>query len=93
MKKSMKRIVMSGALVAGLVAPSLAIAAEVPQVPTNASNTTVNSGLTTEPMKVVKVKATKKSPAKKSVKKKVVKKKAAAKKTNKKRIRRSLVRK
>jgi hypothetical protein len=89
MKKSMKRIAISGALVAGLVAPSLAIAAEVPQVPTN---TTVNTGVSTEPMKVVKVKATKKSPAKKAVKKKATKK-AAAKKTTKKRVRRSLVRK
>jgi hypothetical protein len=89
MKKSMKRIAISGALVAGLVAPSLAIAAEIPQVPTN---TTVNTGVSTEPMKVVKVKATKKSPAKKAVKKKATKK-AAAKKTTKKRVRRSLVRK
>jgi esterase/lipase len=89
MKKSMKRIAISGALLAGLVAPSLAIAAEVPQVPTTGANTTVNTGVSTEPMKVVKVKATKKSPAKKSVKKKATKK-AAPKKSVKKRVRRSI---
>jgi len=95
MKKSMKHIAICSALMAGLVAPSVAIAAEVPQVP---SNSAVNTGVSTEPMKVVKVKgakksATKKSTAKKSVKKKVRAKKAAAKKITKKRVRRSLVRK
>ena len=78
------------ALMAGLVAPSVAIAAEVPQVP---SNSAVNTGVSTEPMKVVKVKGAKKSATKKSVKTKVRAKKAAAKKITKKRVRRSLVRK
>ena len=90
MKKSMKHIAVCSALMAGLVAPSVAIAAEVPQVP---SNSTVNTGVSTEPMKVVKVKGAKKSATKKVVKKKVTKKKAAAKKITKKRVRRSLVRK
>jgi uncharacterized protein YraI len=53
MKKSMKHLAICSALMAGLVAPSVAIAAEVPQVP---SNSTVNTGVSTEPMKVVKVK-------------------------------------
>jgi hypothetical protein len=86
MKMSMKRIAISGALIAGLFAPSLAIAAEVP------TNSSVNNGVTTEPMKVVKVKATKKTAAKKVVKKKATKK-AEVKKTTKKRVRRSVVRK
>ena len=90
MKKSMKHIAICSALMAGLVAPSVAIAAEVPQVPTNSA---VNTGVSTEPMKVVKVKGAKKSATKKSVKKKVRAKKAAAKKITKKRVRRSLVRK
>ena len=90
MKKSVKRIGISASLVAGLLAPSFAIAAEVPAVP-NVVNTQTNSGVSTEPMKVVKVKATKRTPAKKSVKKKVTKK--AAKKNTKKRVRRSLARK
>ena len=90
MKKSMKHIAVCSALMAGLVAPSVAIAAEVPQVP---SNSAVNTGVSTEPMKVVKVKGAKKSATKKSVKKKVRAKKAAAKKITKKRVRRSLVRK
>ena len=90
MKKSMKHIAISGALMAGLLAPSFAIAAEVPQVPNNSA---VNTGVSTEPMKVVKVKGAKKSATKKAVKKKAVKKKAAAKKITKKRVRRSLVRK
>ena len=90
MKKSMKHIAICSALMAGLVAPSVAIAAEVPQVP---SNSAVNTGVSTEPMKVVKVKGAKKSATKKVVKKKVKKKKAAAKKITKKRVRRSLVRK
>jgi len=90
MKKSMKHIAICSALMAGLVAPSVAIAAEVPQVP---SNSAVNTGVSTEPMKVVKVKGAKKSATKKSVKKKVRAKKAAAKKITKKRVRRSLVRK
>ena len=90
MKKSMKHIAICGALMAGLVAPSIAIAAEVPQVP---SNSAANTGVSTEPMKVVKVKGAKKSATKKVVKKKVTKKKAAAKKITKKRVRRSLVRK
>ena len=81
----MKHIAICGALLAGLVAPSVAIAAEVPQVPTNS---VANTGVTTEPMKVVKAKGTKKSATKK-----VVKKKAAAKKIAKKRVRRSLARK
>ena len=90
MKKSMKHIAICSALMAGLVAPSVAIAAEVPQVP---SNSAVNTGVSTEPMKVVKVKGAKKTATKKVVKKKVTKKKAAAKKITKKRVRRSLVRK
>ncbi len=90
MKKSMKHIAICSALMAGLVAPSVAIAAEVPQVP---SNSAVNTGVSTEPMKVVKVKGAKKSATKKSVKTKVRAKKAAAKKITKKRVRRSLVRK
>ena len=90
MKKSMKHLAICSALMAGLVAPSVAIAAEVPQVP---SNSAVNTGVSTEPMKVVKVKGAKKSATKKVVKKKVTKKKAAAKKITKKRVRRSLVRK
>ena len=90
MKKSMKHIAICSALMAGLVAPSVAIAAEVPQVP---SNSAVNTGVSTEPMKVVKVKGAKKSATNKSVKKKVRAKKAAAKKITKKRVRRSLVRK
>ena len=90
MKKSMKHIAVCSALMAGLVAPSVAIAAEVPQVP---SNSAVNTGVSTEPMKVVKVKGAKKSATKKSVKTKVRAKKAAAKKITKKRVRRSLVRK
>ena len=90
MKKSMKHIAICGTLMAGLVAPSIAVAAEVPQVQ---SNSALNSGVSTEPMKVVKVKGAKKSATKKVVKKKVTKKKAAAKKITKKRVRRSLVRK
>ena len=90
MKKSMKHIAICSALMAGLVAPSVAIAAEVPQVP---SNSAVNTGVSTEPMKVVKVKGAKKSATKKSVKTKVRAKKAAAKKITKKRVRRSFVRK
>ena len=90
MKKSMKHIAICSTLMAGLVAPSVAIAAEVPQVP---SNSAANTGVSTEPMKVVKVKGAKKSATKKVVKKKVTKKKAAAKKITKKRVRRSLVRK
>lgn len=94
MKKSMKHIAICGALMAGLVAPSVAIAAEVPQVP---SNSAANTGVSTEPMKVVKVKGAKKSATKsatkKAVKKKASTKKAAAKKITKKRVRRSLVRK
>ena len=90
MKKSMKHIAICSALMAGLVAPSVAIAAEIPQVP---SNSAVNTGVSTEPMKVVKVKGAKKSATNKSVKKKVRAKKAAAKKITKKRVRRSLVRK
>ena len=86
----MKHIAICSALMAGLVAPSVAIAAEVPQVP---SNSAVNTGVSTEPMKVVKVKGAKKSATNKSVKKKVRAKKAAAKKITKKRVRRSLVRK
>ena len=95
MKKSIKKIAISGAVVAGLIAPSVAIAAEVPAVPN--TNAAVNSGVTTEPMKVVKVKASKKVPAKKATAKKSTAKKAskksAAKKSTKKRVRRSLVRK
>ena len=71
---------------AGLVAPSVAIAAEVPQVPINSA---ANTGVSTEPMKVVKVKATKKTSAK--VKKSSAKvKKVAKKSVAKKRVRRAL---
>ena len=89
MKKSMKHIAICSTLMAGLVAPSVAIAAEVPQVP---SNSAANTGVSTEPMKVLKVKAAKKTTAK--VKKSSAKVKKVAKKTiTKKRVRRSLVRK
>jgi hypothetical protein len=95
MKKSIKSLAISGAIVTGLIAPSVSLAAEVPAVPN--TNAAVNTGVSTEPMKVVKVKASKKTPAKKTqAKKATVKKaskKAAAKRTTKKRVRRSLVRK
>jgi hypothetical protein len=100
MKKSIKSLAISGAIVTGLIAPSVSLAAEVPAVPN--TNAAVNTGVSTEPMKVVKVKASKNTPAKKTpakktqVKKATAKKaskKAAAKRTTKKRVRRSLVRK
>jgi hypothetical protein len=92
MKKTIKNIVISAAVMTGLIAPAIATAAEVPQVPE--SNATLNSGVTTEPMKVVKVKASKKAPAKKATAKKATAKRAAkksaAKRTSKKRVRRSI---
>lgn len=90
MKKSIKYIAICGALIAGLVAPTIAIAAEVPQVPTNSA---ANTGVSTEPMKVVKVKGAKKSATKKVTKKQPTKKRTAAKKITKNRSRRSLARK
>ena len=56
----MKKLAISAAIIAALITPSVATAAEVPQVPANTSG---SSGVTTEPMKVVKVKATKKGSA------------------------------
>jgi hypothetical protein len=89
----MKKIAISAAIIAGLIAPAASVAAEVPQLPTTSEAANVNatantSGVTTEPMKVVKVKASKKSPAKKKQAAKKTKKK-----TSKKRVHRSMVRK
>ncbi len=96
-KHSLNKIAISALLISGLAAPA-ALAVEVPQVPIAPQETKVNnSGVSTEPMKVVKVKATKKKATAKATKKKATakatKKKVAAKKATKKRVRRSLVRK
>ena len=96
MKKSLRKIALSSALIAGLALPSLAVAAEVPQVPNSAVDNGNSAAVSTEQMKVVKVKAAKKtSPKKATVKKASVKKakKKAVKKVAKKRVRRSIIRK
>lgn len=46
----MKKLVISAAIIAGLISPAVASAAEVPQIPANTSS---GSGVSTEPMKIV----------------------------------------
>lgn len=90
MKYSLRKIGISSVVIAGLITPSIAMAAdvtEVPQLPATSVENSNGTAVSTEQMKVVKVKASKKVAAKKSTVKK------AKKKATKKRVRRSLIRK
>ena len=96
--RSFNKIAISSAVIAGLITPAYAFAAELPTAPevtntsSNINSDASSTSVTTQPMKVIKVKATKKRAAKKSAMKKASKK-TAAKKATKKRVRRSIVRK
>ena len=90
MNHSLKKISICSALIAGLISPNLAIAAEVPALTDTPSQNTQSAAVRTEPMKVVKVKASKKTSVKKATAKKA---KKTTKKVAKKRVRRSIIRK